>query len=45
MIVIDLRYNDIVVGREDEWLFIRFGIDGVLVCAIVWVLIIENMVD
>lgn len=45
MIVIDLCYNDIVVGCEDEWLFICFGIDGVLVCVIVWVLIIENMVD
>lgn len=45
MIVIDLCYNDIVVGCEDEWLLICSGIDGVLVVVIVWVLIIEDFID
>lgn len=45
MIVIDLCYIDIVVGCEDEWILICFGIDVVLVVGIVWVLINENFVD
>lgn len=45
MIVIDLCYIDIVVGWEDEWIFICFGIDVVLVVGIVWVLINEDLVD
>lgn len=45
MIVIDSRYIDTVVGREDEWFFIRSGIDVALVAGIVWVLINENFVD
>lgn len=45
MIIIDSRYIDIGVGREDEWIFIRSGIDVVLVNGLAYVMIIENLVD
>lgn len=45
MIIIDLCYIDIGVGCEDEWIFICLGIDVVLVNGLVYVMIIENLVD
>ncbi|HBO37111.1 MAG TPA: dimethyl sulfoxide reductase subunit A [Pasteurellaceae bacterium] len=45
MIIIDPRYNDTGVGREDEWIPIRPGTDAALVSALSYVLITENMVD
>lgn len=45
MIIIDFCYIDIGVGCEDEWILICSGIDVVLVNGLVYVLIIENMVD
>ncbi|MDD7569469.1 MAG: molybdopterin-dependent oxidoreductase [[Actinobacillus] rossii] len=45
MILIDPRYNDTGVGREDEWIPIRPGTDGALAAALAYVLITEDMVD
>lgn len=44
-IIIDPRYTDTMLGKEDEWLPIRPGTDAALVEAIAHVLITENMVD
>ncbi|MGR5063066.1 DMSO/selenate family reductase complex A subunit [Photobacterium sp. DNB22_13_2] len=44
-IIIDPRYTDTMLGKEDEWLAIRPGTDAALVEAIAHVLITENLVD
>ncbi|MDA3979803.1 DMSO/selenate family reductase complex A subunit [Gallibacterium sp. AGMB14963] len=45
MIIIDPRYNDTGVGREDEWIPIRPGTDAALVSALAYVMITEDLVD
>lgn len=45
MIVIDPRYTDTGVGREDEWIPIRPGTDAALVSALAYVMITEELVD
>lgn len=45
VIIIDPRYTDTGVGKEDEWIPIRPGTDAALVSALAYVLITENMVD
>ncbi|MFA0414457.1 DMSO/selenate family reductase complex A subunit [Vibrio renipiscarius] len=44
-IIIDPRYTDTMLGKEDEWLPIRPGTDAALVEGIAHVLITENLVD
>ena len=44
-IIIDPRYTDTMLGKEDEWLSIRPGTDAALVEGIAYVLITENLVD
>lgn len=44
-IIIDPRYTDTMLGKEDEWLAIRPGTDAALVEGIAHVLITENLVD
>ena len=44
-IIIDPRYTDTMLGKEDQWLPIRPGTDAALVEAIAHVLITEDMVD
>ncbi|WP_263078190.1 molybdopterin-dependent oxidoreductase [Endozoicomonas sp. Mp262] len=44
-IIIDPRYTDTNLGKEDEWIPIRPGTDAALVEAIAWVLINEKLVD
>lgn len=43
-ILIDPRYTDSALGKEDEWIPIRPGTDAALVEAIAYVLITEHMV-
>lgn len=45
MILIDPRYTDTGVGREDEWIPIRPGTDAALVSALAYVMITEDLVD
>ncbi|WP_032092936.1 DMSO/selenate family reductase complex A subunit [Necropsobacter rosorum] len=45
MILIDPRYTDTGVGKEDEWIPIRPGTDAALVSALAYVMIRENLVD
>lgn len=45
VIIIDPRYTDTGVGKEDEWIPIRPGTDAALVSALAYVLITEDMVD
>lgn len=45
MIIIDPRYTDTALGKEDQWIPIRPGTDAALVSGIAHVLITENMVD
>lgn len=45
MIIIDPRYTDTGVGREDEWIPIRPGSDAALCSALAYVMITENLVD
>lgn len=45
MIIIDPRYTDTAIGKEDLWLPIRPGTDAALVAGMAYVLISENMVD
>lgn len=45
LIIIDPRYNDTGVGREDEWIPIRPGTDAALVAAMAYVMITENLID
>lgn len=45
LIVIDPRYNDTAVGKEDEWIPIRPGTDAALVSALAYVMITEDLVD
>ncbi|OOH92110.1 dimethyl sulfoxide reductase subunit A [Pasteurellaceae bacterium 15-036681] len=45
MIIIDPRYTDTGVGREDEWIPIRPGTDAALVSALAYVMITEDLVD
>lgn len=45
MIIIDPRYTDTGVGREDEWIPIRPGTDAALCSALAYVMITENLVD
>ncbi len=44
-IIIDPRYTDTMLGKEDQWIPIRPGSDAALVEAIAYVLITENLVD
>ncbi|MCH1921077.1 molybdopterin-dependent oxidoreductase [Shewanella sp. A3A] len=44
-IIIDPRYTDSSVGKEDQWIPIRPGTDAALVEAIAYVLISENRVN
>ena len=44
-IIIDPRYTDTMLGKEDEWIPIRPGTDAALVEGIAHVLISENLVD
>ena len=44
-IIIDPRYTDTMLGKEDEWIPIRPGTDAALVEGIAHVLITENLVD
>ncbi|WP_062266072.1 DMSO/selenate family reductase complex A subunit [Endozoicomonas arenosclerae] len=44
-IIIDPRYTDTMLGKEDEWIPIRPGTDAALVEGIAHVLIKENLVD
>ncbi len=44
-IIIDPRYTDTMLGKEDEWIAIRPGTDAALVEGIAHVLISENLVD
>ena len=44
-IVIDPRYTDTMLGKEDEWIPIRPGTDAALVEGIAHVLITEGLVD
>ena len=44
-IIIDPRYTDTMLGKEDLWLPIRPGTDAALVEGIAYVLITESMVD
>ena len=43
-IIIDPRYTDTMLGKEDEWIPIRPGTDAALVEGIAHVLITENLV-
>lgn len=45
LIIIDPRYTDTGLGKEDEWIPIRPGTDAALVSALAYVLITENLVD
>ena len=45
MIVIDPRYSDTCLGKEDEWVPIRPGTDPALIAAMAHVMIREDMVD
>lgn len=45
MIIIDPRYSDSMLGKEDEWVPIRPGTDAAFVNAIAYVLIAEGLVD
>lgn len=44
-IIVDPRYTDSMLGKEDEWIPIRPGTDAALVNAIAYVLIQENLVN
>ena len=44
-IIIDPRYTDTMLGKEDQWIPIRPGTDAALVEGIAHVLITENLVD
>ncbi|MTI15346.1 DMSO/selenate family reductase complex A subunit [Sansalvadorimonas verongulae] len=44
-IIIEPRYTDTMLGKEDEWIPIRPGTDAALVEGIAHVLISENLVD
>lgn len=44
-IIIDPRYTDSMLGKEDQWIPIRPGTDAALVEGIAYVLITENLVD
>ncbi|MGI9278167.1 MAG: molybdopterin-dependent oxidoreductase [Endozoicomonas sp.] len=44
-IIIDPRYTDTMLGKEDEWIPIRPGTDAALVEGIAHVLITQNLVD
>ena len=44
-IVVDPRYSDSMLGKEDEWVPIRPGTDAAFVNAIAHVLITEELVD
>ncbi|CAM3550935.1 DMSO/selenate family reductase complex A subunit [Parendozoicomonas haliclonae] len=44
-IIIDPRYTDTMLGKEDEWLSIRPGTDAALVEAMAYVMITENLVN
>ena len=44
-IIIDPRYTDTNLGKEDQWIPIRPGTDAALVEGMAWVLINEKMVD
>ncbi|MET4693939.1 DMSO/selenate family reductase complex A subunit [Endozoicomonas lisbonensis] len=44
-IIIDPRYTDTMLGKEDEWIPIRPGTDAALVEGIAHVLITEKLVD
>ncbi|KEI70447.1 DMSO/selenate family reductase complex A subunit [Endozoicomonas elysicola] len=45
MIVIDPRYTDTCLGKEDEWVPIRPGTDPALIAGMAHVMIRENLVD
>ena len=45
MIVIDPRYSDSCMGREDEWVPIRPGTDAALVAGMAHVILSENLQD
>jgi DmsA/YnfE family anaerobic dimethyl sulfoxide reductase A subunit len=44
-IIIDPRYSDTALGKEDEWIPIHPGTDAALISALAYVLITENYVD
>ncbi len=44
-IIIEPRYTDTMLGKEDEWIPIRPGTDAALVEGLAHVLITENLVD
>lgn len=45
MILIDPRYTDSALGKEDEWVPIRPGTDAALIEGMAHVMITENLVD
>lgn len=45
LIIIDPRYTDTALGKEDQWIPIRPGTDAALVNGLAYVLITENLVD
>ena len=45
MIIIDPRYSDSCMGREDEWVPIRPGTDAALVAGMAHVILSENLQD
>lgn len=45
LVIIDPRYTDTALGKEDLWLPIRPGTDAALVAGMAYVLITENLVD
>lgn len=45
MIIIDPRYTDTALGKEDLWIPIRPGTDVALVSGMAYVMISENLVD
>ncbi len=44
-IIIDPRYTDTMLGKEDEWISIRPGTDAALVEGMAYVMITEKLVD
>lgn len=45
LIIIDPRYTDTALGKEDQWIPIRPGTDAALVGGLAYVMITENLVD